>query len=62
MGLINERQPYRCGISWLGVTGIYLRRNDSWGGYPAASDHVRQHGTQVLIGAVRKTTAQAERV
>lgn len=55
MGLINDPQLYRCGISWVAVTDIGLLSSIHWSDM---SEVYRSHGLPVLVGDPEKDAAQ----
>jgi len=55
MGLINDPQLYRCGVSWLAVTDIGLLSSINWSDL---SEVYRNYGLPVLVGDPEKDAAQ----
>lgn len=60
MGLINDPQLYKCGISWAGVTDIGLLYNGSWGFMSDVSERYRRYGMPELVGDQVKDAAQLQ--
>ena len=50
MGLINDRDLYRCGINWVGVTDIGLMYDSGWRYSSDMSDGWKQYGMPQLVG------------
>jgi dipeptidyl aminopeptidase/acylaminoacyl peptidase len=55
MGLVNDPDLFRCGISWAGVTDIELMYSVGWSD---SSDDYKRHGMPTLIGDRVKDAAQ----
>jgi acetyl esterase/lipase len=58
MGLVNDTDLYKCGISWSGVTDINLMYDPGWFTVSDASEEWKQYGMPVLIGDQVKDAEQ----
>ncbi len=58
MGLINDPELFKCGISWVGVTDINLLYSGHWSSASDTSDGVKQYGMPAMIGDPVKDAAQ----
>jgi dienelactone hydrolase len=58
MGLVNNPELFKCGVSWVGVTDIDLLYNGSWGFDDDISARYRKYGMPVLVGDPVKDAAQ----
>jgi dipeptidyl aminopeptidase/acylaminoacyl peptidase len=58
MGLINDPDLYKCGISWSGVTDIPMWNKGHWSGKSDISDVYKTYGFPVLMGDLEKDAAQ----
>jgi dipeptidyl aminopeptidase/acylaminoacyl peptidase len=50
MGLVNDPDLYKCGVSWVGVTDINLMYDDTWLAQSDFSDEWKKYGMPKLIG------------
>ena len=50
MGLVNDPELFKCGVSWVGVTDIDLLYNGSWGFEDDISASYRKYGMPKLVG------------
>ncbi len=50
MGLINDPDLFKCGISWAGVSDLALLHSGHWSFESDMSDNYRAHGFPVLVG------------
>ena len=58
MGLVNDPDLYKCGVSWAGVTDINLMYDGHWSFASDLSDQWKQYGMPELIGDQAKDAAQ----
>jgi dipeptidyl aminopeptidase/acylaminoacyl peptidase len=58
MGLVNDRELYRCGVNWAGVTDINLLYTGTWTTSSDISERYRQYGMPDLVGDPVKDLAQ----
>ncbi|MET0267275.1 MAG: prolyl oligopeptidase family serine peptidase [Duganella sp.] len=58
MGLINDPELYKCGISWAGVTDINLLYDGHWNFSSDLPDAWKQYGMPYLIGDQVKEAEQ----
>jgi dipeptidyl aminopeptidase/acylaminoacyl peptidase len=58
MGLANDPDLYKCGISWVGVTDINLLYDGHWSFTSDMSDEWKQYGMPDMIGDQVKDAAQ----
>ena len=58
MGLANDPDLYKCGISWVGVTDINLLYDGHWSFTSDMSDQWKQYGMPDMIGDQVKDAAQ----
>jgi dienelactone hydrolase len=58
MGLINDPDLYKCGISWSGVTDIPMWNKGHWSGQSDLGEVYKQYGFPVLVGDLEKDAAQ----
>jgi len=60
MGLVNDHELYRCGISWTGVTDLGMLFERGQIVQTDANDQYRSHGLQKLIGDPLEDAARFE--
>jgi dipeptidyl aminopeptidase/acylaminoacyl peptidase len=58
MGLANDPDLYKCGVSWVGVTDINLLYDGHWSFTSDLSEQWKQYGMPDLIGDQVKDAAQ----
>ena len=58
MGLANDPDLYKCGVSWVGVTDINLLYDGHWSYISDASEEWQHYGMPVLVGDQVKDAAQ----
>ena len=58
MGLINDKDLYRCGINWVGVTDINMMYDGHWNFSSDLSDHWKQYAMPQLVGDQVKDAEQ----
>ena len=58
MGLINDPDLYKCGVSWVGVTDIMLMYNGHWSSGSDFSALYKQYGMPDIVGDPVKDLAQ----
>jgi len=58
MGLVNDPELYKCGVSWVGVTDINLLYTGHWSAMSDATEHWKQYGMPELVGDPVKDAAQ----
>ena len=58
MGLVNDPDLYRCGVSWLAVTDINLMYDGHWSINDDLSEHYRHFGMPTMVGDQVKDAAQ----
>jgi dipeptidyl aminopeptidase/acylaminoacyl peptidase len=58
MGLINDPDLFKCGVSWVGVTDIDLLYTGHWSFRSDTSDGYKQYGMPELVGDPVKDAAQ----
>jgi dipeptidyl aminopeptidase/acylaminoacyl peptidase len=58
MGLINDPELFKCGVSWVGVTDINLLYSGHWSFTSDTSDGYKQYGMPELVGDPVKDAAQ----
>ncbi len=58
MGLVNDPDLYKCGISWVGVTDINLMYDGHWSMRSDLPEEWKQYGMPELIGDQVKDAAQ----
>ncbi|WP_426319432.1 alpha/beta hydrolase family protein [Pseudoduganella sp. R-43] len=58
MGLVNDPELYRCGISYLAVTDIPLLYDGGMALLSDLPDDYKKHGVPVLVGDLEKDAAQ----
>ncbi|KQQ87589.1 dipeptidyl aminopeptidase [Massilia sp. Leaf139] len=58
MGLVNDPDLFKCGISWAGVTDINLLYDGHWSFTSDMNDQWKQYGMPDLIGDQLKDAAQ----
>ncbi|MCG2585310.1 S9 family peptidase [Massilia sp. TS11] len=58
MGLVNDPDLYKCGVSWAGVTDIQLMYTGHWSRQSDLSAAYRQYGMPQLVGDPVKDAAQ----
>ena len=58
MGLVNDPDLYKCGVSWAGVTDINLMYDGYWGKNSDMSEEWKQYGMPELVGDQGKDAAQ----
>jgi len=61
MGLVNDPDLYRCGLSWAGVTDIDLMYTGTWYAGNDLSESYKQYGMPVMIGDREKDAEQLQR-
>jgi len=60
MGLVNDPDLYRCGVSWVGVTDINLLYDGHWSFTSDMNAQWKQYGMPDLIGDQVKDAAQLQ--
>lgn len=58
MGLVNDPDLYKCGISWVGVTDINLLYDGHWSFTSDLSEQYKQYGMPDMVGDQVKDAAQ----
>ncbi|MHA4868121.1 alpha/beta hydrolase family protein [Duganella sp. PWIR1] len=58
MGLINDPELYKCGVSWMGVTDIPMWNKGHWSSKSDLGEVYKQYGFPVLVGDLEKDAAQ----
>jgi dipeptidyl aminopeptidase/acylaminoacyl peptidase len=58
MGLINDPDLYKCGVSWVGITDINLMYDGHWSLRSDLSEEWKRYGMPDLIGDQVKDAAQ----
>ncbi len=58
MGLINDPDLYKCGISWSGVTDIPMWNKGHWSGQSDLDEVYKRYGFPILVGDLEKDAGQ----
>ncbi|MES2316539.1 MAG: S9 family peptidase [Pseudomonadota bacterium] len=58
MGLANDPDLYKCGVSWVGVTDLKLLYSDDWSFTSDNTESYRKYGMPTLVGDPVKDAAQ----
>jgi dipeptidyl aminopeptidase/acylaminoacyl peptidase len=58
MGLINDPDLYKCGISWMAVTDIPMLSKGHWSSDVEMDEVYKQYSFPVLVGDLEKDAAQ----
>lgn len=58
MGLLNDRDLFKCGINWVGVSDINMMRDGHWTGDSDLSDAYKKSGMKDMVGDAVADAAQ----
>lgn len=60
MGLLNDPELFKCGISWVGVTDINMMRDGHWSGDSDLADSYKKSGMKDMVGDAVLDAAQLQ--